>query len=29
VDLDAQDQVLLDIQPPRKSDKPKAETTVV
>ena len=27
VDLDADDQVLLDIQPPRKSDKPKAETT--
>jgi ATP-dependent Clp protease ATP-binding subunit ClpA len=29
VDLDAEDQVLLDIQPPRKSDKPKAETTTV
>ena len=27
VDLDDKDEVVLDIQPPRKSDKPKAETT--
>jgi ATP-dependent Clp protease ATP-binding subunit ClpA len=27
VDLDDKDEVTLDIQPPRKSDKPKAETT--
>jgi ATP-dependent Clp protease ATP-binding subunit ClpA len=26
VDIDAEDKVLLDIQPPRRSDKPKAET---
>jgi len=25
VDLDADDQILLDIQPPKKSDKPRAE----
>jgi ATP-dependent Clp protease ATP-binding subunit ClpA len=25
VDLDDKDEVLLDIQPPKKSDKPKAE----
>jgi len=29
VDLDDKDEVQLDIQPPRKSDKPKAETTAV
>jgi len=29
VDLDEKDQVQLDIQPPRKSDKPRTETTVV
>jgi len=29
VDLDEKDEVQLDIQPPRKSDKPKAETTAV
>jgi ATP-dependent Clp protease ATP-binding subunit ClpA len=29
VDIDDKDAVALDIQPPRKSDKPKAETTVV
>ena len=29
VDLDDKDEVTLDIQPPRKSDKPKAETTAV
>jgi ATP-dependent Clp protease ATP-binding subunit ClpA len=29
VDLDDKDEVILDIQPPRKSDKPKAETTAV
>ncbi len=29
VDLDDKDAVVLDIQPPRKSDKPKAETTAV
>ncbi len=29
VDLDDKDEVLLDIQPPRKSDKPRAETTAV
>jgi ATP-dependent Clp protease ATP-binding subunit ClpA len=27
VDLDDKDQVQLDIQPPKKSDKPKAEAT--
>jgi ATP-dependent Clp protease ATP-binding subunit ClpA len=27
VDIDAEDQVQLDIQPPKKSDKPKAEAT--
>jgi ATP-dependent Clp protease ATP-binding subunit ClpA len=29
VDLDDQGEVLLDIQPPRKSDKPKTEPTTV
>jgi ATP-dependent Clp protease ATP-binding subunit ClpA len=29
VDIDDKGEVLLDIQPPRKSDKPKAETTQV
>ncbi|MDP3225811.1 MAG: hypothetical protein Q8M96_21975, partial [Rubrivivax sp.] len=27
VDIDDKDQVLLDIQPPKKSDKPRAEAT--
>jgi ATP-dependent Clp protease ATP-binding subunit ClpA len=27
VDIDAEEQVKLDIQPPKKSDKPRAEAT--